>query len=109
MLPVTTSGTTSEACVYHPRYAVAMVERSWWAQHVMLCYSTLSTLPTGGPGRWRVISLCAGGRHSMVLAVPDGSSVDRDADAASSARSSPQLRPLSSNGHAQGAAPPSAC
>jgi hypothetical protein len=57
-----------------------------------------------------VISLCAGGRHSMVLAVPDGSSVDRDADAASSSgRSSPQLRPLSSNGHGQGAAPPSAC
>ena len=50
-----------------------------------------------------MISLCAGGRHSMVLAVPDGSSVDRDGDAASSARSSPQLRPLSSNGHGQGA------
>ena len=40
----------------------------------------------------------------MVLAVPDGSAVDRDGDAASSARSSPQLRPLSNNGHGQGAA-----
>lgn len=68
--------------------------------------STSVLLAAGGPGRWRVISLCAGGRHSMVLAVPDGSSIDRDGDATSSACSSPQLRPLSANGHAEGAFSP---
>lgn len=25
----------------------------------------------GGPDRWRVISICCGGRHSLVLALPD--------------------------------------
>lgn len=56
--------------------------------------------PAGGPGRWRVISLCAGGRHSMVLAVPDGAPADRGNGASSSGMSLPQLSPLPSNGHA---------
>ncbi len=30
----------------------------------------------GGPSRWRVVSLCAGGRHSMVLAMPDSSAIE---------------------------------
>lgn len=37
----------------------------------------LVTLP-GGAAKWRVISLCAGGRHSMLLAMPDSNAIERD-------------------------------
>ena len=33
----------------------------------------------GGPDRWRVICCAAGGRHNLVLAMPDNSDSDRAA------------------------------
>ena len=30
-----------------------------------------SAVSEGGPERWRVISVCCGGRHSLALALPD--------------------------------------
>ncbi len=51
-----------------------------------------------------MVSLCAGGRHSMVLAVPDGGPADRGNGDNSSGMSLPQLAPLPSNGHAAAAA-----
>lgn len=47
-------------------------------------------LCTGGPDRWRVITISAGGRHSLVLALPDnGDLLHHDLDAT---RISPLLR-----------------
>lgn len=31
----------------------------------------------GGPDRWRVVDIAAGGRHSMVLAVPDNGNLKK--------------------------------
>lgn len=38
----------------------------------------VATVSTGGAAKWRVISLCAGGRHSMLLAMPDSNAIERD-------------------------------
>mmetsp|Transcript_5358 Transcript_5358/g.15331 ORF Transcript_5358/g.15331 Transcript_5358/m.15331 type:complete len:664 (+) Transcript_5358:598-2589(+) len=40
------------------------------------CPAPVSVSLPGGPSRWRVVSLCAGGRHSMVLAMPDSSAIE---------------------------------
>jgi hypothetical protein len=34
------------------------------------CYSPVECLLPGGHGRWRIVCVAAGGRHSMCLAVP---------------------------------------
>ncbi len=44
----------------------------------------------GGPDRWRVINIAAGGRHSLVLALPDNGDLTLQHDAA--ARSAVVLR-----------------
>ena len=38
---------------------------------------TLRHRSAGGPERWRVICCAAGGRHNLVLALPDNSDSDR--------------------------------
>lgn len=40
--------------------------------------SRVATVSAGGAAKWRVISLCAGGRHSMLLAMPDSNAIERD-------------------------------
>lgn len=35
------------------------------------CISPVELKLPGGPERWRVIAVAAGGRHSLVLALPD--------------------------------------
>ncbi|KAK9838506.1 hypothetical protein WJX81_003780 [Elliptochloris bilobata] len=40
------------------------------------CYSPVEVFLPGGPERWRVICITAGGRHSMALALPDNGDAD---------------------------------
>ncbi|CAL8461917.1 g1448 [Coccomyxa elongata] len=40
-------------------------------------YSPVEVILPGGPERWRVICCASGGRHSLVLALPDNSDSDR--------------------------------
>ncbi|CAL5222769.1 g5181 [Coccomyxa viridis] len=42
-------------------------------------YSPVEVFLPGGPDRWRVICCAAGGRHNLVLAMPDNSDSDRAA------------------------------
>lgn len=34
-------------------------------------------MSAGGPDRWRVVDVAAGGRHSLLLAVPDNGSLKK--------------------------------
>ncbi|KAI3428794.1 hypothetical protein D9Q98_007613 [Chlorella vulgaris] len=56
------------------------------------CLSPVEVKLPGGPEHWRVISVAAGGRHSMVLALPDNGNLVRRQQVEWSAR-----KPLSSS------------
>ena len=49
-------------------------------------YSPVELKLPGGPERWRVISAAAGGRHTLVLALPDNGDVELRAQQWNSAR-----------------------
>ena len=50
----------------------------------------------GGSGRWRVIAISAGGRHSTVLAMPDSSNGSQTRSGATSDRNPLSMPPSSS-------------
>ena len=64
------SARSVRALTVHPR------QREWLtAASIAKCACSCA----GGPDRWRVICCAAGGRHNLVLAMPDNSDSDRAA------------------------------
>ncbi len=51
------------------------------AQHTVQYHDDMLA-KAGGPDRWRVINIAAGGRHSLVLALPDNGDLMLQHDAA---------------------------